>query len=157
MDLDRLSNIAEIVGAIVVVGGIGFAAVELLHYRRQRLELATIELGRSFESPEFARALRQVLSLPAGLTGKEVSARGPELEDAALLVTLMIESTGVMVRHKVVDIQIVWEMMGGVVMSSWERLSGWVADIRATQGSQKFAEWFEWLDAELRRKYAPGP
>ena len=86
-----------------------------------------------------------------------MSARGTELEDAALLVTLMIESTGVMVRHKVVDIQIVWEMMGGVVMSSWERLSGWVAGIRATQGSQKFAEWFEWLDVELRRKYPAGP
>jgi hypothetical protein len=156
MDLQTLANIAEIAGGIIVLGGAVFAVVELMHLRRQRRELATIELARSFESPEFARALRQVLSLPAGLSFKEVRERGAEFEDAATLVTLTIESTGVMLRHEVVDSQIVWELMGGVVTSSWDRLSDWVAGIRSEQGSGKFAEWFEWLNEELTQKYVLG-
>ena len=43
MDLDRLANIAEIVGVLLVVGGFGFAIVQLAAIRRQRKEIAAIE------------------------------------------------------------------------------------------------------------------
>lgn len=54
MELNTLANLAEIVGAIIVIGGLWFAVVQLLHYRQQRRDLAAIELARAFQSPAFA-------------------------------------------------------------------------------------------------------
>jgi hypothetical protein len=142
----------------MVISGMVFAAVQLADLRRQRRELATIELGRSFENPEFARALRLVLSLPAGLDAARLRATGPDVEDAAVLVSLTVESVALLCRRRIIDIDVVWDLMGGVVLTGWGKLRGWVADVRAEQQNPKFDEWFEWLAIEFshRRRITPG-
>ena len=60
IDLDTLASLAEVFGALVVVGSIGFAFVQLAHFRRQRSDMAAVELARSFQTPEFARAFPKV-------------------------------------------------------------------------------------------------
>ena len=45
-DLTKLANIAEIVGALIVVGGLFFALMQMRQIRQQRRELAAIELFR---------------------------------------------------------------------------------------------------------------
>jgi hypothetical protein len=66
-DLNTLASLAEILGAVFVVGGLGFGVVQLQHYRQQRRETAAIELLRSFHNPEFSRSPRAVLALPRGV------------------------------------------------------------------------------------------
>lgn len=153
MTLETLSNLAEVFGALLVVGGLLFAAVELIHFRRQRREAAAVELARSFQSPEFAHALGVVLALPPGLDAEALRARGSDVEDSALLVSLTLESVGIMVHREVVELDMVWELMGGVTLSTWERLEGWVRDVRAEQGREKFDEWLEWLAGQLGRSF----
>ena len=55
-----------------------FAFIQLRHFHRQRHDMAAIELARSFESPEFARALRVVLSLPDGVTTDRLREMDPQ-------------------------------------------------------------------------------
>ncbi|HEX6571925.1 MAG TPA: hypothetical protein VF055_07855 [Steroidobacteraceae bacterium] len=157
MDLSHWADVAEIVGAATVAGGIVFAVAQLLALRRQRRELATIELGRSFENPDFARALRLVLSLPAGLDAAQLRARGPGIEDAAVLVSLTIESIGLMCQRGITDVDVVWDLMGGVVLTGWGNLCGWVADVRREQRNPKFDEWFEWLATDFERRRITRP
>jgi len=152
MNISQWADVASILGGVSVVGGIIFAAIQLLQFRRQRLEIATIEVTRSFQNPEFARALRVVLSLPAGLSADELRARGPTVEDAAVLVSLTIESVAVMCRREVIDIDVVWDLMGGVIMTAWTNLKSWAAEVRAEQRNAKFNEWFEWLAVRLERR-----
>jgi hypothetical protein len=66
-NLETLANFAEILGAIVVIGGVAFAVIQIRQFRRQRLEVASIELVRSFHSPEFTRAHTFLLTLAAQL------------------------------------------------------------------------------------------
>jgi hypothetical protein len=70
-DLSRLANMAEIFSAIVVIGGIIFAVIQMRQTRQQRRELAAIELFRSFGSPAFNEAYRNVLHYPNGLNASE--------------------------------------------------------------------------------------
>ena len=152
MDLSHWADVAEILGAVTVAGGIVFAVAQLLAFQRQRRELATIELARSFENPDFARALHLVLSLPAGLDAAQLRARGPGIEDAAVLVSLTLESIGVMCQRGITDVDVVWDLMGGVVLTCWRNLCGWVADVRREQRNPKFDEWFEWLAIDFERR-----
>lgn len=66
-ELSRLADMAEILGVLVVVGGLIFAVLQMRNIRQQRRELAAIELFRSFGNPEFNKAYEKVMKLPDGL------------------------------------------------------------------------------------------
>lgn len=151
MELSTLANLAEILGAAIVVGGVAFAFVQLAHFRRQRHEMAALELARSFETPEFAHALRLVLSLPDGLSATELRKMDSQYEDAAMLVSLTFESVAIMVHRRITSLDMVWELMGGVVLTTWKKLGTWASDIRKEQGREKFDEWIQWLCDQMKR------
>jgi hypothetical protein len=155
MDLNTLANLAEIIGAAIVVGGVAFAFVQLAHFRRQRHDLAAVELARSFETPEFAHALRLVLSLPNGVSAEQLRRMGSQFEDAAMLVSLTFESIAIMVHKRITTLDMVWELMGGVVLTSWARLRVWAEDVRQEQGREKFDEWIQWLCDQMERRMEP--
>jgi len=160
MTLGNAANVAELIGGIVVVGGLAFAIVQLAQLRRQRRELAAIELARSFSNPAFARALQRVLQLEPGLTADELQQLDEKSLDAMMLLSLTFESVGIMVHRRIVDIEIVWELMGGVVIAAWERLQPWAIQQRELSGREKFDEWVEWLDAALvdyEKTFTPDP
>ena len=56
MTLQTLANIAEIIGALLVITGVFFGLMEVRHYRQQRQETASMEIMRAFQSLDFNRA-----------------------------------------------------------------------------------------------------
>ena len=66
MDLQLLANLAEIFGVVLVVAGVVFGLLEVRNYREQRQEVAAMEIMRTFQSPEFTRALRLIMDLENG-------------------------------------------------------------------------------------------
>lgn len=153
MDLNSAANLAEILGAIIVVGGFAFALIQLAHFRAQRRDRAALELARSVQNPEFAHALRLILSLPTGVSAEELRAKGSQYEDAAMLVSLTLESVGIMIHRRIVSIDMVWELMGGVILETWDRIELWVRDTRRAHEREKFDEWIEWLVHQLNEHF----
>jgi hypothetical protein len=149
MDLNTLANLAEIIGVFTILGGLWFALVQLLSIRGQRRDMAAIELARAFQNPEFARALLLVLSLPSGIRAEELRKLDERYEEAAMLVSLTLESVGLMVHQRMVSLNMVWELMGGVILSISDKLDGWIEDIRREQARDKFDEWIQWLVTQL--------
>jgi hypothetical protein len=148
IDLNTLASLAEVFGALVVVGSVGFALVQLAHFRRQRSDMAAIELARSFQSPEFTRAIRIVLSLPDGISAEDLKS-DPDREEAAMMVSLTLESVGIMVHRRIISIDIVWELMGGMALAAWRKMEPWAQYQREVQGREKFDEWIQWLCEQL--------
>ena len=151
MTLDTAASVAEILGALLVIGGFVFAVMQLQQYKLQRRAQATIEVARSFQTPEFSKALRLLLSLPEGVSAEELKKRGPEFESAAMLVSFTIETVGLMVHRRMVSMELVWELMGGVMIDAWKRLEPWTKSARKASGSGKFNEWTQWLAEQLVR------
>jgi hypothetical protein len=154
VELQTLANLAEIIGILIVAGGLVFGAIQIVEFRRQRGDLAAIELARIWHEPNFTRAIGVVLDLPTGISAEELVGRGPDAVDAAMIVALNLEAVGLMVHRRIVRLDIVWELMGGMTLSSWERLEGWIRDSRAQQNSEKFGEWIEWLVLQLQTSQA---
>ena len=151
MDLATLADLAEVIGAAVVVGGIAFGVIQLQQLRLQRRTHAALEVARTFQDAEFARALRMVLSLPCDLDAKGLREMGKDYEDAAMLVSLTVESVGLMVHRRMVSLHMVWELMGGVLLGAWCRLEGWTRETRTETGRDKFNEWMQWLAEQMER------
>jgi hypothetical protein len=153
-DLNMLANLAEIFGAVVVVGGLGFGVIQMQHYRQQRRETAAIELLRSFQNPEFSRSLRAVLTLPKGVCKSDLEECSDGEKNAIMVVVMTFESIGVMVFRGIVPLEMVNELLGGVCVESWARLSQYTQDFRVENDRETMSEWFQWLAERLKEHHS---
>lgn len=150
-DLSHLANIAEIVGALIVVGGVFFAVVQMRQIRQQRREMAAIELFRFFGSPQFSHAYQRVLGLPDGLGRKELEDRPADIEQCAMIISTTMENIGVMVYHRIVPSLVVSHLIGTSTVILWRKLSRWIGDVRDDMENPAAFEWFQWLAETLEK------
>jgi len=148
-ELSRLADMAEILGAIVVIGGLIFAILQMRNIRQQRRELAAIELFRSFGNAEFNKAYDAILNLPDGLSASEIDVQFPGRGNAAMLICTTMENIGVMTFQRIVPFLVVKNLIGKSTVLLWRRLERWVFDLREKLDSPEAFEWFQWLAEKL--------
>lgn len=153
-DLAKLANMAEILGVILVVGGLFFAVLQMRHLRQQRRELAAIELFRFFGNARFTRAYKTLLHLPDGMSAEDMRTTKPKLEEAAMLVSSTMENIGVMTFQRIVPFVVVNNLVGSSVIILWRKLENWIVALRDELGDEAAFEWFQWL-AERLEDYQP--
>lgn len=148
-DLSRLADMAEILGALVVIGGLVFAVMQMRNFRQQRRELAAIELFRFFGNADFNRAYVCVLKMPNGLSAAEIKLSKPDIEHCAMLICTTMENIGVMTHQRIVPFVVVNNLIGATTVMLWRKLEPWVLDIREEIESPAAFEWFQWLADRL--------
>jgi hypothetical protein len=153
-NLSTLADFAEILGAIVVIGGVAFAVIQIRLFRRQRLDVASIELLGAFQNPDFTKAYTFLVELPDGLRAEELRQSHANAEALAMVASFTVESVGVMVYRRIVPIDLVEELMGGAVISLWRKLEVWVHTLREEQNRPDTHEWFQWLAEQLAGRAA---
>ncbi len=151
--LSTLANIAEVIGVIIVVGGLFFAVLQMRQIRQQRRELAAIELFRFFGNPQFAHAYRTILHLPDNLSAAEIKAGANDLEAAAMLVSTTMEDIGVMTYQRIVPFKIVNNLVGRSTIILWRKLCPWAEALRAELNEPSAFEWFQWLAERLHEHH----
>jgi hypothetical protein len=122
--------------------------------RRQRAREAEVLILRSFESPDFTRAMHRILALPNGLSKKEVDAQ----MDRDLLWYWFgaMESVGLLVHHRAIDLGLVDEAFGGPIILSWSKLGPYARESRKAVKRESMHEWFQWLAERLAELERPG-
>ena len=151
-DLATLANIAEILGALTIVGGVVFAVVQIREFRTQRRQAVAVELIRSFHSPELAHAVNLIRELPDGASAEELRSRGPEYERAAVMISTTYETMALLVFREMTSFSMVRDLTGGLAIVMWRKLARWTDSIRAEQDQPSWAEWFQWLSDQLARE-----
>ena len=144
-DLETLANLAEVLGAITIIGGLLFAVVQIRQYRRQLRETATLELMSTFQTPEFARAFRVLRSLPDDIPSTELTAKQSEVEAAAMSVCAVYETIGVLVFRGILPFRVVEDLTGGAIVLCWRKLRTWIEETRVETSNERLFEWFQWL------------
>jgi hypothetical protein len=160
MGLGTLANIAEIFSAVFVVTGIVFGLIQIRQWRQERLEANAAEVMRAIQQSQFSRALRTVLAMPACNCVDDMRACGEECEDAAMQVSLTLETVGIMVHRGLIPLELVHAMIGGSAISSWKRLKGWCEATRTEADVPRLHEWYQWLCEQLEAyepPQGPGP
>ena len=153
-DLSTLANMAEILGVIIVVGGLYFAVLQLRQFRQRRRELAAIEVFRFFGNHKFTEAYLLVLHLPDGMSAEDIRAKQVNLADAAMLICSTMEVIGVMTFQRNVPFATIDNLIGQTTIILWRKLQNWVVALRADAGNENAFEWFQWL-AERLEHYQP--
>jgi len=158
-ELSIIANIAEIVGAVIVIGGLFFAILQMRLIKQQRRELAAIELFRFFGNPKFAHAYKTILHLPDGMSAQQIKSADAQLEDAAMLIGTTMENIGVMTHQRIVPFKIVNNLLGTSTIVLWSKLENWTVSLREELDNPSAFEWFQWLSERLeeRKHLQTGP
>ena len=145
-----LVGIAEIVSAVAVVFGFGFAVSEVQRYRKVRVRESALALVNSYQTPEFARAVIAIISVEEGLSAAELERRfGQEMGLIALLMTTW-ESLGVLVFRGEVSLDLVDDFFSGAIVISWQKLGPFVRELRREGDRETYFEWFQWLAERMQ-------
>jgi hypothetical protein len=153
-ELSTIANMAEILGVIIVVGGLIFAMLQMRQLRQQRRELAAIELFRFFGNAQFSAAYQMILHLPDDMTVMDIRGKNNELEDAAMLISATMENIGVMTFQRIVPFVVVNNLIGSSTTILWRKLEKWAYALREELDDPLAFEWFQWL-AERLEEYQP--
>ena len=151
-NLTTLADLAEIIGVIIVVGGLIFALIQLRQTRQQRRELAAIELFRFFGNPRFSAAYKTILRLPEDCSAADFRHKNSRLDDAAMLISATMENIGVMTFQRIVPFVIVNNLVGAGVVILWRKLQPWVNELREEVESPSA---FEWCECRWRFRLEP--
>ncbi len=153
-------GIAEVVSAVAVLIGFGFAVAELRRYRRRKARESALALVSSYQTPEFARAILLLIDLPDGLSKAELEERlGSRMELVSLLMGTW-ESLGVLAHRREVELDLIDDFFSGGIVLSWQKLQAFVEELRAASHRDTYFEWFQWLaerflERESRRTPVP--
>lgn len=148
-DLSTLADLAEILGVIIVVGGLFFALLQMRQIRQQRRELAAIELFRFFGNARFSAAYRSIMYLPVDADAEMIRAGKGKLDDAAMLISATMENIGVMTYQRIVPFAVVNALIGSSAIQLWKRLKPWAETLREDLDDPFAFEWFQWLSEQL--------
>jgi len=149
MILQTFSIIVDIISSIAVFSAIIFGITQIRQFRQQRRDIAAIELVRSFQDSEFTNGFRLIHTLPEDISAADFKTQGSEFIALAMAVGMKYESIGLLVHKGVVPLSIVAELVGGVAITFWNRLSPWVESMRKEQSAPFLFEWFQWLVERL--------
>lgn len=153
-NLSTIADMAEILGVIIVVGGLIFAMLQMRQIRQQRRELAAIELFRFFGNAKFSAAYQMILHLPDDMSVEEIRNKQGGLEDAAMLIGATMENIGVMTFQRIVPFVVVNNLIGSSTTILWRKLERWAYALREELDDPLAFEWFQWL-AERLDEYQP--
>jgi hypothetical protein len=105
--------------------------------------------SKTFQSKEFSELLIYIYNsnLPADLTDWQ---KLPSSEKVSLLqFSQTMESLGIAVAERYINIELVEKTIGSVVTVSWEKLKPWILDAREHQPDPYLNEYFQWMAEKL--------
>jgi hypothetical protein len=147
----------DVVGTTcIVVGGV-LALLQLRHTQKQRTRELALQMLRSFQTPEFLTAGNLVYELPEGLSKAQIEKRVRAKVTCLLVMLGTFESLGILVYRRDIDIGLVEDFFGGILIMSGRKLSLYIDDMRRLSGRDTYYEWAQWLSEQVKRREAHRP
>ena len=156
-DIEFFANLAEIIGGVAVVFGITFGFLEFRRYKATVQREAAATLARSFQTEEFAGAIRVVLELPEPIGMDQYKELPESHKDRIWLLFGSIESIGIMVSQGDLTLEMVDEFFSIPILEGWRKLEPYVRDLRKDFDSPQTWEWYQWLHDRLREQHEKKP
>lgn len=147
-----LIQLAPILSFITIIIAIVFGIIQLRQFKTQRKDIAAVEIMRTMQDAQFTDSLHLINQTDYLRSVKEVRQQDPSLEKAIFAITTKFETLGFLVYKRVIPIEFVEQLVGGVCLALWQKLDLFILDYRNVNDQKLFLEWFEWLSFILKKR-----
>jgi len=150
-----ISIIANVALALSFIVALVFGIAQVRTAERDRRERFSLEALRNFQTREFAELLQYITSDRIPKSRKELNAR--PIEDQVIFIQLsqQMESLGLLVSVKLIDIELVDRTLGSFVTLAWEKYQPMFLDMR--KDDPFIGEYFQWLAERIDQKMRENP
>ena len=149
-----LQSWLDLISTVAIVLALVFTGVQVREANRARRDQAAVALLQSAGGDSWTAAMNTVAKLPAEISAEQVDAAGEWAVAALVNFSVRLESIGYMVFSRLVSVETVDELLGGVILMYWSRASAWTMRERVRTGNPKLFEWCEWLADRVRERRA---
>jgi hypothetical protein len=149
-----LGNILQIATLITVITGLVFGVMEVRRASRARADKGALDVLGIAVNPHHIEASYAILELPENAQ-QELVARSPDLKRASDTLMVNYEYLGNLVYQRIVPLETLDLLVGGIIRASWKRLRPYIEEQRIEKNLPNMAEWFQWLAERLEEYGRP--
>ena len=157
MSTEPISLLANLAIALSFVVGLIFGIAQVKASARDRKERLTLETLRNFQTHEFAELMFKINGYKIGSTLEEWRRLPEEDQIMFLEFTQQMESLGILVAEKFIDIQLVDKTLGTFVTNTWDKIKPAIFDMRKKLPDPFLSEYFQWLSENLEERMKKDP
>jgi hypothetical protein len=157
MSSETVALIANLALTLSFIVALIFGVAQVKAAARDRRERLTLETLRNFQSREFAELMHyiNVNNLPVNF--KDMRSRSANEQVIFIQYAQEMESLGILVAEKLINIDLVDKTLGSLVITSWEKYKLMFVDMRENQGDLFAGEYFQWLAEQLDERMRTNP
>jgi|SRR5450432_1802250 hypothetical protein len=152
-----ITLIANLALALSFIVGLLFGIVQVRAAARDRRERLTLETLRALQTREFVELMHFVLyrDMPSS---REAMMTLPVNDQTSLIQFAQeMESLGILVAERLINIDLVDKTLGSFVSGSWEKYKTLFLDIRERQPDPFLGEYFQWLAERIDERMRMNP
>lgn len=146
VDITEISAMVATVGLLV---GVVYYILEIRQQTKIRQTDLVMRLYSQFSSPEFQKVYFEIQKREA-LNYHDYE-RKYGLSDVTT-IGIFFEGIGILLKRKLVDIELVDDMFTTPVKQTWERMKDKTLEARKIRNQPEIFEWFEYLYNELKKR-----
>jgi hypothetical protein len=154
---DIITVIANLALALSFVVGLIFGIVQVRVAARDRRERLTLETLREFQSREFVELMHFIFYREMPTSREAMTALSVEEQISIMQFAQEMESLGILVAERLIDIDLVDKTLGSFVTSSWEKYKTLFLEIRQKQPDPFLGEYFQWLAERIEERMRMNP
>ncbi|HEX9261280.1 MAG TPA: hypothetical protein VF893_01990 [Candidatus Bathyarchaeia archaeon] len=143
-----LGDLTAVVSAIAGVIAVAFIIVELRHMDKHKdleISMKLFELAETDRLRSAFRWIEEEFKFESLEEYKAKLDKDSETGEYPYRVEAFFEEVGFLVNKKLVDIDVIVDRLGSLMISNWLKLKPWILAVRNERGDKSFGEHFERL------------
>jgi len=157
MTNEIITLIANLALTLSFVIALIFGIAQVKDAGRDRRERLTLEALRNFQTHEFSELIFYVTTKDMPSTQKEMRALSAEDQVIIIQFAQQMESLGILVAEKLINIDLVDKTLGSLVTIAWEKYKTVFLDIRRQTPDPFLGEYFQWLAEQIDKRMKENP
>ena len=149
MQKSDIASISTIIAATGVLVGVVFAVLQLRDLVKTRQTDLILRLYAAFNTKEFLKTWDEVRKRDAKDFADYEKKYG---WSEALEVGMFFEGIGVLLKRKLINIDLVDDLFTGPIKITWESFEDLTKDARKQREAPTLFEWFEYLYNEMKKR-----
>jgi hypothetical protein len=151
----ELATVLSLFSTTAVVCSMIFAGIQVRNAQKQRSREAELQFINAVICAEYLTAMRLILSLPDGLSKREIEERVGERLDSVFYFLGTCESIGILVHHRELPLDLIDDLLP--LVATWDKLRRFVADYRSEVHVDAMYEWAQWLAERMQERESRHP
>ena len=152
---DLITFIANIALSLSFIVALVFGVVQVKVWERDRRERLTLETLHNFETREFAELIHYITNRKLPASQQELRALPDNEQVIFIQLAQQMETLGILVAEKFIDIDLVDKTLGSFVTMAWNKYKVMFTDMR--KNDPFLGEYFQWLADRIDKRMKENP